>query len=383
MYLNETKNPSGARRACRTNHLQGNITENPIYQALGIKIELDEIMKKNIFVADLKEGERIDDLFLVKSAKLGETRAGKPYLVLTVMDKSGEISGPIWDNVEVFQNICVPAEVIRLVGLVQSYREKPQLKVEAAHKVLPEDIEPGLFFPTSPQNLGEMADELHTLIQGVSNPSLKKLLGHFFKKGEWWARFQEAPAAKAFHHAYVGGLLEHSLSMAKIASFLADHYPGIDRSLLIAGALLHDIGKLEELAVVGGLVDYTVPGRLKGHLVIGSEMVAVAADKIRDFPGPLLEQLQHLILSHHGRQEFGSPTVPMTVEALILSFVDDLDAKMNITEQLRRKMAGAEMGWTEYQRSLERFLYLGGFRNEETQTEASRTENNSRQPSLF
>lgn len=340
-------------------------------------------MKKKVFVADLKEGERLDDLFLVKSAKLGETRAGKPYLVLTVMDKSGEVSGPIWDNVEVFQNICVPAEVIRLVGLVQSYREKPQLKIEAVHKVLPEDIDQSLFFPTSPQNLGEMADELHTLIQGLGNHFLKKLLGYFFKKSELWEKFQEAPAAKAIHHGYVGGLLEHSLSVAKISDFLAGHFPGVDRSLLIAGALLHDIGKLEELTVVGGLIDYTVQGRLKGHLVIGSEMVAASAGKIRDFPPSLLEQLQHLILSHHGRQEFGSPTVPMTVEALILSFVDDLDAKMNITEQLRRKMEGAELGWTEYQRSLERYLYLGGLRNEETQVEVSRAENISRQPSLF
>ncbi len=340
-------------------------------------------MKKSIFVADMKEGERIDDLFLVKSAKLGETRAGKPYLVLTVMDRSGEISGPIWDNVEALQNICVPAEVIRLVGTVQAYREKPQLKIDAAHKVPQEDIHSGLFFPTSSRNLEEMADELRALIHSVGNPFLKKLLGHFFKKGEWWEKFQEAPAAKAIHHAYVGGLLEHSLSVAKIADFLAGHYAGVDRSLLLAGALLHDIGKLEELTVVGGLIDYTVRGRLKGHLVIGSEMVALAVGKIRDFPEELLDQLQHLLLSHHGRQEFGSPTVPMTVEAFILSFLDDLDAKMNITEQLRRKMEGAEMSWTEYQRPLERYLYLGGLRKEEVQSEANRAENNSRQPSLF
>ncbi len=341
-------------------------------------------MKKNVFVADLKEGERIDDLFLVKSAKLGETRAGKPYLVVTVMDRSGEISGPIWDNVEALQNICVQAEVIRLVGLVQSYREKPQLKIDAAHKVSQEDIDPGLFYPASSRNLEEMADELHTIIHSVSNPFLKKILGQFFKKGEWWERFQEAPAAKAIHHAYVGGLLEHSLSMARIADFLAGHYAGVNHSLLIAGALLHDIGKLEELTMAsGGLVEYTVKGRLKGHLVIGSEMVAVAAGKICDFPEDLLEQLQHLLLSHHGRQEFGSPTVPMTVEAFILSFLDDLDAKMNICEQLRRKMAGDELSWTEYQRSLERYLYLGGLHKEETRPEETRTENTNRQPSLF
>ncbi len=340
-------------------------------------------MKKNAFVADLKEGERIDDLFLVKSAKLGETRAGKPYLVVTVMDRSGEISGPIWDNVEALQNICVAAEVIRLVGMVQSYREKPQLKIDTAYKVPQEDINPSLFYPTSTRNLEEMADEVHVLIHSISNPFLKKILGLFFKKGELWERFQEAPAAKAIHHAYLGGLLEHSLSVARTGEFLAEHYTGVDRSLLIAGALLHDIGKLEELTMAGGLVDYTVRGRLKGHLVIGSEMIALAAGKIRDFPEELLEQLQHLILSHHGRQEFGSPTVPMTVEALILSFLDDLDAKMNITEQLRRKMAGTELSWTEYQRTLERYLYLGGLHKQEAQLDEVRSENSSRQPSLF
>ncbi len=340
-------------------------------------------MKKNAFVADLKEGQRIDDLFLVKSAKLGETKAGKPYLVLTIMDRSGEISGPIWDNVEALQNICIPAEVIHLLGSVQTYREKPQLKIDTVHKVPQEEIPSSLFFPTSSRNLEEMANELQALIHSIKNPFLKKLLSLFFKKSEWSDRFQEAPAAKAIHHAYVGGLLEHSLSVAKIADFLAGHYVGVNRSLLLAGALLHDIGKLAELRVAGGLIEYTVRGRLKGHLVIGSEMVALAVEKIRDFPEELLEQLQHLILSHHGRQEFGSPTVPMTVEAFILSFLDDLDAKMNITEQLRRKIEGAEMSWTEYQRSLERYLYLGGLRKEEVPFEVSRTENNNRQPSLF
>jgi 3'-5' exoribonuclease len=340
-------------------------------------------MKKNVFVADLKEGERIDDLFLVKSAKLGETRVGKPYLVVTVMDRSGEISGPVWDSVEALQALCTPGEVIRLVGTVQSYREKLQLKIDTVYKESQEEIDPGLFFPASIRNRQEMADELHGMIQNVSNQFLKKILVHFFKKGEWWDRFQEAPAAKAIHHAYVGGLLEHSLSVARIGNFLAKHYEGVDRSLLISGALLHDIGKLEELSMVSGVVDYTARGRLKGHLVIGSEMVALAAGKIRDFPEELLEQLQHLILSHHGRQEFGSPTVPMTVEAFILSFLDDLDAKMNITEQLRRKMEGSELSWTEYQRSLERYLYLGGLTKKEAQPEEVRSENNSRQPSLF
>ena len=177
----------------------------------------------------------------------------------------------------------------------------------------------------------------------------------------------------------------YALSVAKAVAKLADHYPGVDRSLVLTGAFLHDIGKLEELQMENGVVEYTVRGRLKGHLVIGSEMVASVASRIAGFPPELVEQVQHLILSHHGKHEFGSPTLPMTVEAFILSFLDDLDAKMNITEQLRRKMTTAEPGWTDYQRSLERYLYLGGFPETEPDlAETSRSsQNNGRQQSLF
>lgn len=342
------------------------------------------MMEKNQFIAELKEGDRFEDLFLIKQVKLGETKAGKPYLVLTVMDKSGEVSGPIWDRALELQKSCVTGEVVRLSGSVQSYRDSLQLRIENIGQVAQTDIDLSHFYPASPQDIGIMADEVQRLVLSVGNPFLKKLLNHFLHKSDWWLSYQEAPAAKGIHHAYIGGLLEHSLSVARIADFLANHYQGVDRSLLLAGAFLHDIGKLEELKMEGGLVEYTVKGRLKGHLVIGSEMVARAAEKIRDFPEELLEQLQHLILSHHGRQEFGSPTVPMTVEAFILSFIDDLDAKMNITEQLRRKMDNKEMSWTEYQRSLERYLYLGGFDQKEPADSGETVQTTtSRQPSLF
>jgi 3'-5' exoribonuclease len=340
-------------------------------------------MDKNVFIVDLKEGDRFDDLFLVKTVKIGETRAGKPYLVLTVMDKSGELSGPIWENVEQLQSSCVVGEVVHLRGAVQSYREKLQLRIDGITRIPQGEVDPGAFFPTSPRDRHQMAGELQSLVRSVKNPYLKKLLGHFFGKSDWWVKFQDAPAAKGIHHAYIGGLLEHSLSVATVADFLALHYEGVDRCLLLAGALLHDIGKLEELELANGLVDYTARGRLKGHLVIGSEMVASAAGEIRDFPQDLLEQLQHLILSHHGRQEFGSPTVPMTVEAFLLSFLDDLDAKMNITEQLRRKMDSEELSWTDYQRSLERFLYLGGYQKKEDEAMAGQADLSRRQPSLF
>ncbi|MDP3481394.1 MAG: HD domain-containing protein [Desulfoprunum sp.] len=317
-------------------------------------------MAKSRFVEHLKEGDRLDDLFLVKSVRISETKAGKCYLILTVVDRSGELSGPIWDNVEALQKICVPGEFVQLTGMVQSFRDKLQLKVEGLREVPRNQVDLADFVAASINDPQQMAEEIQKLARSVKNPFLKKLLNHFFKPGEIWERFQVAPAAKGIHHAYSGGLMEHSLSMAQVAEAMVSHYAGVDRSLLIAGALLHDIGKVDELVMNLGIVDYTDQGRLKGHLVIGSEMVAAAANKIPDFPRDLLEQLQHLVLSHHGRQEFGSPTVPMTVEALLLSYIDDLDAKMNVLEGLRRKMHGSQMQWTEYQRAMERYLFLNG-----------------------
>ncbi len=336
---------------------------------------------KTHFIEGLKEGDRFDDIFLVKSSRLSETRAGKPYMILAVMDKSGEISGPVWDQAEELYKICSEGKFVRIRGVVQSYRDQKQLKVEQLTAVMEDDVQLSDFIVASSHDLGKMADDLQELVRTVTDPYLKKLLNHFFKKDEGWQKFQVAPAAKGIHHAYVGGLLEHALSVGKLADAMAFHYKGVNRSLLIAGALLHDIGKLEELEMVVGLVSYTNRGRLKGHLVIGSEMIEAAAKKIKDFPPDLLEQLQHMILSHHGRLEFGSPTVPMTVEAFILSSIDDLDAKMNLMEQLRRKLDGEDHSWSDYQRTLERYLFLDGFREEDDPVVNGNGV--SRQPKLF
>jgi 3'-5' exoribonuclease len=313
-------------------------------------------MRKTQFINQLKEGDRLDDFFLVKTARLSETRAGKPYLILEVADRSGDIGGPIWDQAEDAQRVCQVGQFVHLSGQVQSYRDKLQLKIDAVRAVDPHAVDHADFVLVCDQDREALARDLQALVASVKNPYLKKLLRLFFKAEPMWQRFQEAPAAKGIHHAYVGGLLEHSLSVAKVADQLAGHYVGVDRSLLLAGALLHDVGKVEELAMDLALIDYTAQGRMKGHLVMGSEMVAEAARSLKDFPPELLTQLQHLILSHHGRHEFGSPTVPMTVEAFLLSFVDDLDAKMNLMEQLRKKMKEPGLQWTEYQRPRERYL---------------------------
>lgn len=340
-------------------------------------------MRKSRFIETLKEGERIDDLFMVKSSRLSETRAGKPCLFLDLSDRSGDISGPIWENAEKVAEMCRTGAFVRLKAQVQSYRDKLQLRIEELDPVAREEVSPADFVPSSPYDLGEMAHALQKIITSVEDSWVRKLLNRFFRKGEIWERFQHAPAAKGIHHAYAGGLLEHCLSMARLADMLAAHYPGVDRSLLLAGVLFHDIGKLGELEEHTGVVDYTAAGRLKGHLVIGSEMVAEQAGKIKNFPPELLVRIQHLILSHHGRLEFGSPTVPMTPEAFLLSYIDDLDSKMNLIEQLRRKQKDGGEQWTDYQRSLERFLFLRPLEPEVPSLDQGELEQHQRQGSLF
>ncbi len=315
-------------------------------------------MKKSKFIEQLKEGERIEDVFLVKSSRLAETRVGKPYLILDLVDKSGQIGGPVWDNAEQIAQISPVGGFVYLRAQVQSYRDKLQLRIENIQAVDKNEVDLTDFVPSTTLELDEMTEQVQKMIAGIENRWVRKLLSVFFNDEEIWLGFQKAPAAKGIHHAYIGGLLEHCLSMAKVADMLAGHYIGVDRSLLLAGVLLHDIGKLKELQENVGLVDYTSTGRLKGHLVIGSEMVAQAAGTIQGFPEDLLVQIQHMILSHHGKLEFGSPTLPMTTEAVLLSYIDDLDSKMNLIEQLRRKQKEEGLQWTEYQRSLERFLYL-------------------------
>jgi len=344
------------------------------------------VMGKQQFIKDLQEGERIDDLFLVKSSRLAETRAGKAYIQLTLMDKSGDINGPVWDRAEELFPHCSVGNFLRIQAMVQSYREQLQLKIDGMQPCSSDDVDLADFVPSCRKDREVLAKSLQKLVASVDNPFLRKLLNRFLKKEPMWQRFQDAPAAKGIHHAYLGGLLEHSLSVAQLADKISGHYPGVDRSLLIAGALLHDIGKVEELQVELAVIDYTPRGRLKGHLVMGSEMVAVEAARIKDFPVEILEQLQHLILSHHGTHEFASPAIPMTIEAFLLSFLDDLDAKMNLMEQLRMKMKDPGLHWTEYQRSLERFLYLSPLPDDEEQVKKKNNKNSEpagRQQTLF
>ncbi len=322
-------------------------------------------MRREKYISDLAEGDCFSGVLAVKSLHKGTTRAGKPYLRLVLMDRSGELLCPVWEDATQLGRFCSIGAFLLCKGTVGLYNGQKQLQQAVLSPAAQEDIDIADFQQQTTKDCRQMAAELLALVASINTVPLRQLVEKFFGSGRFWQQFQQAAAAKGAHHAYAGGLLEHTLSCAQLADSLARHYPGVDRDLLIAGTLLHDIGKVQEMAFQGVVVEYTTVGRLKGHLVIGSEMIAAAAAAIADFPAELLGQLQHLVLSHHGRLDFGSPVVPMTTEAFLLNMIDDMDAKMNMIEQLRRKMTSGQHSFTDYQRLLERYLYLSGYQQEQ------------------
>ena len=221
-----------------------------------------------------------------------------------------------------------------------------------------------------------MAQKISSLAASVKEPFLRKLLLKFFAENEFQQAFQKAPAAKFMHHAYLGGLLEHTLAVSELAALLADFYPALDRDLLLSGALLHDIGKIREFSFDSFPFDYTDKGRLMGHLVIGAEMIQDMIATIPGFPEDLSTRLQHLVLSHHGRYEFGSPCLPMMSEAFVLNFLDDLDAKLNFVGRLEEQVPEEGYQWTDFQRTLERFLYIKGRPQGEVENNGAQDQNN-------
>jgi 3'-5' exoribonuclease len=347
--------------------------------------------EKKVFANQVKEGQTVSDIFLVRDMTRAETRSAKPYLILTLVDRSGEIEARLWDNADAFLGTCAPGNLVHITGQVQAYRGALQVKVEKALPVDKNEADIELFLRATKRNIDEMAGKTISLAGSVQNPFYRKLLLKFFRNTSFMAEFQQAPAAKSMHHAYLGGLLEHTLTVSQLADMLADFYPALDRDLLISGALLHDIGKTKELSFSAFPFEYTDRGRLVGHLVLGVEMVQDISKTIPGFPEDLAIRLQHLILSHHGRYEFGSPTLPMISEAFVLNFLDDLDAKLNFLGRLEEQVPEPGYQWTDFQRTLERFLFIRGRAHAEAEIssiseqqggEAGAT-SNSRQQNLF
>jgi 3'-5' exoribonuclease len=312
--------------------------------------------RSRLWVKDIKRDDRVRGDYLVKGKRMGLTKKGEPFLSLTLADRSGEIEAKVWERAEALSSGFAEGDILTVEGLAGSYRDQVQITLSNL-TISRDEADPALFWEASSKDIGQMLAALREVLRNIKNAHLKALVGRFFSDREFLARFKTAPAAKNFHHCYVGGLLEHTLSVCEMATSVLTHYPELDRGLLLTGAFLHDIGKIKELKF-DHQIEYTDEGRLVGHIVLGVEMVAEKQAKLRDFPPELAMRLKHLILSHHGQFEFGSPKRPKFLEAFALHLIDDLDAKMNGLSRFMAKdrQPGA---WTEFNRLFERYFLKG------------------------
>ena len=310
---------------------------------------------KSTYVSDLKPNQDATTIFLVQNKDIRQKKTGEPYLSLTLMDKSGAIDAKMWDNVGDVLDTFDRDDFVKAKGRAQVYQNKPQFTVHKLIRIEPAEVDFTDFFPASKRDPNEMFAELRQEISGIGNPHIQALLNALFDDEEIARRYRQAPAAKSVHHAYLGGLIEHVLSLCHLAKVAAEHYPFIDRDLLLAGVILHDIGKIYELSYERSF-GYTDHGQLLGHITIGIRMVD---DKIRDmpeFPARLRTLIEHMILSHHGELEFGSPKVPLFAEAILLHHLDNLDSKMDNVRASVERDRQVEGFWTTYIPSIERHV---------------------------
>ncbi len=319
---------------------------------------------KKIYAEEIKENENIETTFLVKDKKLAVGKTGKPYLVVHLMDKTGDIEGREWNDAERFSTFFKADDFVKVKGVVVSYMGKLQLKISNIKRVDDSEVNREDFSPVSKRSFDEMFSELKGIVDSIEDKYLFKLMLSIINDKSLSESLKHAPAAKAMHHVYLGGLLEHILSLCRLIDNVCDHYNSdkkiVNRDLLITGAILHDIGKTKELSYSRSF-GYTDEGRLLGHITIGVEMVEEKIRKINGFPQQLSMLVKHMILSHHGQYDYGSPKRPKTMEATILSYLDDLDAKVNSIEAFIEKERNSETNWTSYHRLFERNIYTENF----------------------
>lgn len=299
------------------------------------------------YLRELKEGEMISETYLCKSKQVLQTKAGKSYYSLVLQDKTATFDGKVWDlssGIDHFEAM----DYIHVDGQIVSFQNALQFNIRRVRKCHEGEYDQKEYMPCTQKDVKEMMQELTCYIKSMKNEPLRTLAEKFFiEDKEFIKRFQNHSAAKTVHHGFVGGLLEHTVSVTRLCDYIAKHYPVIHRDLLLTAAMFHDIGKLSELSTFPEN-DYTDEGQLLGHIYIGAEVLSKKIDTIPDFPGKLKNELLHCILAHHGELEFGSPKKPALAEALALSMADNLDAKLETMSEL---LAGTEeKGWLGFQR---------------------------------
>lgn len=310
---------------------------------------------EKIFISELLANQTISTTFLVKTKELRAKKTGGQFALITLADKTGDIVGQWWDNFEDTIETFDRDDVVFVRGLVNSYRNHLQISIHRMRLCQEHEISLAHYFPTTKHDVEAMFAELMDIVREFKNPYLRQLLETIFADERTVQKFKKAPAAKTMHHPYLGGLLEHTLSLVKLCCKVGKHYDGIDIDLLQTGAVLHDFGKIDELSYDRAF-GYTNDGQMIGHLVMESLMVADYIKQINGFPEELRRHLLHMLLAHHGKLEYGSPKLPSTPEALMLAYLDDLDSKV---EAMQRLIAEPHTtgDWTRISPMFERPIY--------------------------
>lgn len=303
----------------------------------------------------IKVGERVERVMVVSKMVRRDFSGGR-FLLFQFNDREGVLKGVWWDPDEEAESLRVN-DVVRVQGEITEYQGALQLKVSWLEKLAASEYDPTVFLPATPRDPDGLLEELMEAVASIGNEHLQELLRRIFGGDGFREVFLRAPAAKAWHHSYIGGLAEHVRDMTVMARAASKVYPEVDRDLLLAGVLLHDIGKIEELSVTNH-ISYSDRGRLVGHIVLGVEMLERHLAQMEEFPAELALRLKHMLLSHHGSLEHGSPVLPMTIEGMLLHYLDNLDAQVR-GALMALERVGGEPGWTEYVKLLDRYLYRG------------------------
>ena len=309
---------------------------------------------KSLYASDIRDNQSVDSLFLVSAKNHGITKGGNSYLVLKLLDRSGEIEGRVWERADDLARGFDKNDFVHVRGQALLYQGKVQIRVHDVMRVDENHVVAEDFLPKSAFDPDVMLEELQTILRGIKNPHLLALAEAFFADEELMRLLKRAPGAKSIHHPFLSGLLEHTLSLLKLILKVVENYPDVDVDLLLIGGFLHDIGKVHEFSYERA-VEYTDAGQLLGHLVMEVEMVNQKVAGIPEFPPELAMLVKHLLVSHHGAYEFGSPKLPQTVEAVILHSLDDLDGKIQAIQNLPQKEPGSK--WTVFHRAYGRSFY--------------------------
>jgi 3'-5' exoribonuclease len=312
---------------------------------------------KDFYISDCvrHENKVITSTFVVVAKQIKPKKTGEPYIALTLGDRTGQLEAKMWDNVEEVLEAFEQDDFLKVKGLINKYKNRFQLTIYKLRKLGDSEIEFDDYLPKTTKNIDELWQTLAAFVGSFRNPYLRSLLQAFMADPEIAAAYRNAPAAKTLHHAYIGGLLDHVVSLFRSCELICQNYPQVNRDLLLTGVFLHDIGKIHELTYNRSF-SYTTKGQLLGHMVIELEMLHTKIALVPGFPQELKTLLEHLIISHHGQYEFGSPKLPMFPEALMLHYLDDLDSKMEAMRAHFEREADLESPWTSYNPSLGRPL---------------------------